>query len=164
MYSGLEGLQTYWREGWHWPAARKLRNSGIQKVETLNFLIFDSNWIILNNFCLNSSFTGSVGLIIASSRSGTCFSSCLTSSIIFCNTKYIFDMVLCFFCVGTHQFHSLKSISGPRSIEKVYPREWRIAIPAALMRVDYLSRGPELLASGGSVSSVVQFHRDLKLC
>ena len=36
----------------------------------------------------------------------------------------------------THRIHSLKSVSGPCSIEKVYPREWRIAIPASLMRVE----------------------------
>ena len=32
--------------------------------------------------------------------------------------------------------HPLQLISGPCSIEKVYPREWRIAIPASLLRVD----------------------------
>ena len=42
------------------------------------------------------------------------------------------------FCVDTHWFHSLKSISGPCSIEKVYPREWRIASPASLMQVEYI--------------------------
>ena len=39
---------------------------------------------------VNSSFTGSVGLIIASSRSGTSFSSCLASSISFSITKNIY--------------------------------------------------------------------------
>ena len=130
-------LKTYCREGWHWPAARKLRNSGIQKVETLVFLILDPNWIILNNFCRNSAFTGSVGRIIASSRSGTCFSSCLTSSKHFSiRKKYVFYRVKVFLCSCTRRFHSLKSISGPSSIEMMYPREWRIAIPASLMRVD----------------------------
>ena len=115
----------------------KLWISGIQKVETLNFWIFDPNCIILNNFCRNSSFTKSLGVIIASSRSGTCFSSCLASSIYFSITKKVsFLYGFMFFCVGTHQFHSLKSVSGPCSIGKVYPREWRVAIPASLMRVD----------------------------
>ena len=45
-------------------------------------------------------------------------------------------MVLCFFCVSTHRVHSLKSVSGPCSVEIMYPCEWRIAIPASLMRVD----------------------------
>ena len=32
---------------------------------------------------------------------------------------------------------TFQPISRPCSIEKVYPREWRIAIPASLMRVDF---------------------------
>ena len=36
----------------------------------------------------------------------------------------------------THRIHSLNSVCGPCSIEKVYPCEWRIAIPTSLMRVD----------------------------
>ena len=43
-----------------------------------------------------------------------------------------------FFCVSTHRFHPLKPISGPCSIEIMYPCEWRIAIPASLMRVENL--------------------------
>ena len=101
-FGGSLLLKTYWWEGWHWPAARKLRISGIQKVETLKSWILDSSWMILNNFCRNSSFTGSVGLIIDSSRSGTCFSSCLASSKYFTiRKKCLFAMVFCFFCVYT---------------------------------------------------------------
>ena len=78
-----------------------------------------------------------MGFIIDSSRSGTCFSSCLTSSKHFSKRKkYAFYRVKVFLCSCTHRFHSLKSVSGPCSIEKVYPLEWRIAIPAPLMRVD----------------------------
>ena len=83
-------LKTYWREGWHWPPAGKLWISGIQKVKTLNFAIWDPNLVILNKCCRNSSFTKSLGLIIASSRSGTCFSSCLASSIYFYITNNMF--------------------------------------------------------------------------
>ena len=35
-----------------------------------------------------------------------------------------------------HSAHSLQLISGPCSIEIMYPCKWRIAIPASLMRVD----------------------------
>ena len=56
-YCGLLGYKTYWQEGWHWPAARKLRNSGIQKVETLIFLSLDPNLSILDKSGCNSSFT-----------------------------------------------------------------------------------------------------------
>ena len=48
-------------------------------------MISGLNWIILHGFVRNSSFTGQVGLIIASSRSGMCFSSCKASSI------YLYD-------------------------------------------------------------------------
>ena len=131
-------LKTYWWEGWHWPPAGKLQISGIQKAETLIFVIFDIICVFLNKIRRNSCFTGSVGLIIASSRSGMGFSSCLTSSIYFSirNMYVCFYGVKVFLCSDTHCFHSLKSISGPCSIEKVYPREWRIAIPASLKRVD----------------------------
>ena len=50
--------------------------------------------------------------------------------------KNVVLYVFVFFDVSTHRVHSLKSVSGPCSIEKVYPREWQIAIPASLMRVD----------------------------
>ena len=97
-------------------------------------MIFDPNWYILDKIGSNSSFTKSLGLIIDSSRSGTCFSSCLASSIDFSKTKK------CLFLGGqlwwTQQFISLQPISGPCGIEIMYPREWRIAIPASLMRVD----------------------------
>ena len=59
--------------------------------------------MILNNFCGNSSFTGSEGLIIASNRSGTCFSSCLASSIYFSTTKICFSLVQLPFCVPGHR-------------------------------------------------------------
>ena len=36
----------------------------------------------------------------------------------------------------SHNAHPLNLISGPCSIEMMYPREWRISIPASLMRVD----------------------------
>ena len=114
-----------------------LRN-GIQKVETFIFVIFGPNWSILNEFGRNSSFTKSLDLSIAPGRSGTCFSSCLASSTYFSIRKlFPFDMVFhVIVCVCSHRFHSLKSVSGPCSIEIIYPREWRIAIPASLMRVD----------------------------
>ena len=130
-------LKTYWVRRLCWPPAGKLWISGIQKVETLIFVILEPNCIILNNFCRNSTFTGSVGFIIDSSRSGTCFSSCLTSSIYFSIRKTVhFWCGFLLFRVCTHRFHSLKSVSGPCSIEIMYPREWRIAIPASLMRVE----------------------------
>ena len=94
--------------------------------------------MILNTIGRNSSFTKKVGLIIDSSRSGACFSSCLTSSIYFYITKKcLLDRVTLCFCVGTHHFHSLKPISRPCSMEKVFPRAWRIAIPTSLMRVEH---------------------------
>ena len=36
-----------------------------------------------------------------------------------------------------HNAHPLKLMSGPCSIEIMYPCEWQIAIPASLMRVDH---------------------------
>ena len=56
-------LKTYWARRLCWPPAGKLWISGIQNFETLIFLSFESNWVILDNFCRNSSFTGSVGLV-----------------------------------------------------------------------------------------------------
>ena len=35
--------------------------------------------------------------------------------------------------------HSLQSLSGPRSIEMIYPCQWRIALHTSLMRVDIAS-------------------------
>ena len=115
-------MKTYWRAGWHWPPAGKSEISGIQNVETLIFWILDLIWIIFVKFLRNWSFTGSVGLIIDSSRSGTCFSSCLRSSTYFSRKKktYVFYRVTVFLCSDTHRFHSFKSISEPCSIEK-YP-------------------------------------------
>ena len=82
-------LTTYWARRLCWPPAGKFWIPGIQHFETLIFKIFDPNWLILNSFCRNSSFAGSGGLIIDSSRSGMCFSSCLTSSIYFSIRKSI---------------------------------------------------------------------------
>ena len=77
--------------------------------------------LLLREFVRNSSFTRQVDLIIGSSRSGTCFSSCLASSTYFSITKkYVFYRVNMFLCPGTHRDHSLTPISGPCSIEK-YP-------------------------------------------
>ena len=36
----------------------------------------------------------------------------------------------------THDVHPLQPLSGPCSIEIMYSREWRVAIPASLMWVD----------------------------
>ena len=47
------------------------------------FVISAPTWVILNKFGRNLSFTRPGGCIIDSSRSGTCFSSCLASSIYF---------------------------------------------------------------------------------
>ena len=115
---GRKGLKLTGREGWHWPPAGKHRISRIQKVETLIFAILGLKWLILNKFGRNSSFTRQVGLIIASSRSGTCFSCCLTSSTHFSITKKSV-----FFLGSTlvdTPLHSLQPISGACSIEK-YP-------------------------------------------
>ena len=95
-------LKTYWREGWHWPPAGKHQISGIQKVETLIFVIFDVICVIWNKICHNSSFTRPAGLVIDSSRSGTCFSSCLASSKhVSITKKCLFDMILYFLCRST---------------------------------------------------------------
>ena len=42
----------------------------------------------------------------------------------------------------TQQFIALQPIPRPCSIEILYPREWQIAIPATLMRVDNVTWGP----------------------
>ena len=97
------------------------------------FLDFRANLWILNKNCRSSSFTRPVGLIIDSIRSGTCFSSCLVSSIFFHKKHVSFSSGQLWW---THHFHFLQPLSRSCSIEKVYPREWRIAIPASLMRVD----------------------------
>ena len=95
-------LKTYWARRLCWPPAGKLWISGILNFETLIFLIFDPNWSILNNFCRNASFTGSVGWIIDSSRSGTCFSFCLASSKQFSIRKICFWYgFMCFLCGDT---------------------------------------------------------------
>ena len=125
-------LKTCWREGWHWPAARKLRNSGIQNFETLIFLISDLIWVILNNFCRNSSFTRPAGGIIASADPARVFHPVW-------RPRYIFLQENMSFSWGqlsrTYRVHLLQPISRPCGMEKVYPREWRIAIPASLMPV-----------------------------
>ena len=56
-----------------------------------DFVISGLNLVNLNKFGRNSSFTRQMGLIIASSRSGTCFSFCLASSTYFSiTTKCLF--------------------------------------------------------------------------
>ena len=97
---------------------------------------------------VNSSFTGSVGLIIASSRSGTSFSSCLASSTYFSITKKLFFLWYNFPFVSssprcqpppTH-FQTLQyGKVYPAVWKSILPREWRIAIPASLMRVENAS-------------------------
>ena len=131
----------------------KLWISGIQKVETSIFLILDLIWVILNEIGCDSSFTGSVGLIIASSRSGTCFSSCLASSIyFFYNKKKSFSWGQ---LPRTYRVHFLQPISRPCSIEKVYPREWRIATPASLMQVEYCGISRSSAYAGSCIPSPV---------
>ena len=94
IYWDMEGrflLRTYWARRLCWPPAGKFWISGIQKVETLILKILDLNLSIFDKIGHNSPFTGSVGRIIDSSRSGTCFSSCLASSIYFSiRKKYVF--------------------------------------------------------------------------
>ena len=109
----------------------------MQKVEALIFVIFDLIWVISNEIGRNYSFTGPGGLIIDSSRSGMCLSSCLASSIYFFYEKKVAFSWVQLPC--SHSAHSLQLISGPCSIEIIYPCEWRIAIPASLMRVDQRS-------------------------
>ena len=102
----LEGsllLKTYRREGLRWPPAGKLWISGIQKVETLIFWILDPNCGILNKIGRKSSFTRPGGWIIDFSRSETCFSSCLASSIFFFYKKKVSFFLRS--CVPTHNAH-----------------------------------------------------------
>ena len=74
----------------------------IWKVQTLILVISGLNWVILNKFGSNSSFTKSLGWIINSSRSGTCFQSCLTSSKYFSIRKSVFYIGFSvFLCVYT---------------------------------------------------------------
>ena len=114
-------------------SGRKMLAFWDPKSCNLDFWDFGSKFFTLNNIRSNSFFY-KVGMINNSSRSGTCFSFCLTSSIYFSITqRYVFEWVNCCLCPGTHHFHSLKPISGPCSIEIMYPREWRIAIPASLV-------------------------------
>ena len=44
-----------------------------------------------------------------------------------------------FLCHGAPDANPFQPISGPCSIEIIYPREWQIAIPASLMRVENIS-------------------------
>ena len=103
-------------------------------------MISGLNWFILNKFCRNSSFTGSVGLIIASSRSGTSFSSRLASSIYFSITKKCIFLGKNFlFVSGPPDAHPLQPISGPCSIEKYPFSRMANGYPASLMRADHSS-------------------------
>ena len=122
-------LKPYQREGWHWLPAGIGQISGIQRVEALILVISGLNWSILNIILHISSFTKKVGLMIASSRSGTFFSSCLTSSTHFSITKNMLLIGSTCFCV---QGHTDSIPSDPFLL-----RERRIAIPASLMRVDH---------------------------
>ena len=118
-------------------------------------MISGLNWVILNKFCRNSSFMKQVGLIIASSRSGTSFSSWLASSTYFSITKKCvvlrYNILFVSAPPGVHplptHFWTLQygkvSFLDPavwKSILpcewNILPCEWRIAIPASLMRVD----------------------------
>ena len=79
------------------------------------------NWFILHKFLRNSAFTRQVGLIIASSRSGMSFCSCLASSTYFSITKKcVFLRVNFLFVSRPMADYPLQPISGPCSIEK-YP-------------------------------------------
>ena len=70
-------------------------------------------------------------------------------NIFFYNKKVSFSLVQLPFVRGPTM---PKLISGPCSIEKVDPREWRIAIPASLMRVEQRLPAPKpkvVLGLGG---------------
>ena len=69
-------------------------------------VILDLTLVIMNKTDQASSFTRQVGVIIASSRSGTCFSSCLTSSKYFSISKI-------------HTNHHKKSRKGQASLQGV---------------------------------------------
>ena len=103
-------------------------------------MISGLNWVIFLKFCRNSSFTGSVGLIIVPSRSGTCFSSCLVSSLYFSITKNVFFLgTTSFLCPGPLVFTPSNPFPDTAVQKSILPREWRTAIPASLMRDDQLS-------------------------
>ena len=111
-----------------------------QKVKAPNSWILHLNWIMVMVFLRNSSFTISDGFIIDSSRYGSIFWPCMMSPTYFPITE-------AFFFLGTTSFlcpvppvvavvHPLQPISGPCSIEIIYPCELHRAIPASWMRVD----------------------------
>ena len=125
-FSGLEpllstGLKLTGQEGCVGLRRESVDFPDIQKVETLILVISALNRLLFMVFLRNSSFTGSVGLIIASSRSGTSFSSCLASSIYFPITKKcLFLGSTLFLCHRDPDANPLQPISGPCSIGK-YP-------------------------------------------
>ena len=115
------GLKLTGREGCAGLRRESVDFPDIQKVETLILVILCLNLLDLDKIVRNSSFTRPGGLIIASSRSGTLFSSCLTSSTYFSMTKNVCFLGTTSFCVIVPRCpHPPQPISGPCSIEK-YP-------------------------------------------
>ena len=82
-WEAVIGLKLSGREGCVGLRRESVGFPDLQNVETLILVILDLNWFILSSSLRNSSFIGSVGLIIDSTRSGSLFASCLTSSTYF---------------------------------------------------------------------------------
>ena len=61
------------------------------------------------------------------------------SDTLFYSKKLFFLGSTPFLCAVPTRVHPLQSMSGPCSIETMYPCEWRIAIPVSLMWVEYMT-------------------------
>ena len=125
-------LETYWARRLCWPPAGKFWISGIQNFETLIFVIFDPNWSILDNFCRNSSYRISGPHYRFQQLRHVFF---ILSGVlnIFLYKKKVFFLGFNF------PGQTVSTFSNPfpdPAVWKRYPCEWRIAIPASLMRVD----------------------------
>ena len=108
----------------------------IHEVEALNYWIWNLSWVILSNILHNLSFAGQVGFIVHSSRSVAKFWPHMMSPPYFCIRRTFFHWGPLSFCLSSTEVHILQPISEPCSLDMMYPREWRIARHASLMRVD----------------------------
>ena len=106
-------------------------------MQTRVLVISGLNCVILHEFARHSSFTRPGDIIIDSSRSGTCFSSCLASSTHFSITQTIICLRYNFLlCQRPPMSTPFNPFLDPAVYKSILPREWRIAIPASLMRID----------------------------
>ena len=134
---GLVTLVSFRGRPWPGPGPGPQAGPGPAKKDAFFFLFKRvCKPLLLHEFVRNSSFTRQVDLIIASSRSGTSFSSCLTSSIYFSITNNMFFL-------GTTPFYVSRAAAdypGDTSVPSPPTHFWTLQY----RKVSFLANGESL--------------------